>query len=581
MSLSTAAIERPVATTLLTLALALAGVVAFKLLPVAPLPQVEFPTIQVSAALPGASPETMASSVAAPLERQFGRIAGVTEMTSTSFLGTTSLVLQFDLGRNIDGAARDVQAAINAARGFLPPSLPSNPIYRKINPAEAPVLILALTSQTVSTPRLYDAAASILQQKLAQVSGVGQVVVGGSSLPAVRVELNPTALAKYGVGLEEVRAMLAATNQNRPLGILTNQINAYQLDINDQLRRAEQYRPLIVAMRGGLPVRLSDIAETIDSMEDVRNAGIVNGQPAVLVIVFRQPGANIIDTVDRVRALLPELQATLPGGVLLSAVLDRTPTIRGSLHDVLATLVISAILVVLVVFVFLKSLRATLVPALVVPVSLIGTFSVMYLLGFSLNNLSLMALTIATGFVVDDAIVVLENTSRHIEAGRTPREAALAGVREIAFTVLSMSISLVAVFLPILLMGGMLGRLFREFAVTLSVAILVSMALSLTTTPMMCARLLRKQTPRAASSSQWARRLTAAFGDLTTWYDRSLSWALDHARSMLAVTLATLALTLALVFVVPKGFSRSKTPGVSPLRSWPIKTSRFRRCRPG
>ena len=498
MSLSTAAIERPVATTLLTLALALAGVVAFKLLPVAPLPQVEFPTIQVSAALPGASPETMASSVAAPLERQFGRIAGVTEMTSTSFLGTTSLVLQFDLGRNIDGAARDVQAAINAARGFLPPSLPSNPIYRKINPAEAPVLILALTSQTVSTPRLYDAAASILQQKLAQVSGVGQVVVGGSSLPAVRVELNPTALAKYGVGLEEVRAMLAATNQNRPLGILTNQINAYQLDINDQLRRAEQYRPLIVAMRGGVAVRLSDIAETIDSMEDVRNAGIVNGQPAVLVIVFRQPGANIIDTVDRVRALLPELQATLPGGVLLSAVLDRTPTIRGSLHDVLATLVISAILVVLVVFVFLKSLRATLVPALVVPVSLIGTFSVMYLLGFSLNNLSLMALTIATGFVVDDAIVVLENTSRHIEAGLTPREAALAGVREIAFTVLSMSISLVAVFLPILLMGGMLGRLFREFAVTLSVAILVSMALSLTTTPMMCARLLRKQTPRAA-----------------------------------------------------------------------------------
>ena len=561
MSLSTAAIERPVATTLLTLALALAGVVAFKLLPVAPLPQVEFPTIQVSAALPGASPETMASSVAAPLERQFGRIAGVTEMTSTSFLGTTSLVLQFDLGRNIDGAARDVQAAINAARGFLPPSLPSNPIYRKINPAEAPVLILALTSQTVSTPRLYDAAASILQQKLAQVSGVGQVVVGGSSLPAVRVELNPTALAKYGVGLEEVRAMLAATNQNRPLGILTNQTNAYQLDINDQLRRAEEYRPLIVAMRGGVAVRLSDIAETIDSMEDVRNAGIVNGQPAVLVIVFRQPGANIIDTVDRVRALLPELQATLPGGVLLSAVLDRTPTIRGSLHDVLATLVISAILVVLVVFAFLKSLRATLVPALVVPVSLIGTFSVMYLLGFSLNNLSLMALTIATGFVVDDAIVVLENTSRHIEAGRTPREAALAGVREIAFTVLSMSISLVAVFLPILLMGGMLGRLFREFAVTLSVAILVSMALSLTTTPMMCARLLRKQTPRAPASSRWARRLTAAFGDLITWYERSLSWALDHARSMLAVTLATLALTLALVFVVPKGFFPQQDTG--------------------
>jgi len=450
VSISALFIKRPVATSLLTLAVALAGGLAFRLLPVSPIPQVEFPTIQVSAALPGASPETMASAVAMPLERQFGRIAGVTDMTSTSYLGSTTVVLQFDLGRNIDAAARDVQAAINAARGQLPTNLPNNPSYRKVNPADAPILILALTSATVDTGRLYDAASSILQQKLAQVEGVGQVVVGGSALPGVRVELNPMVLNKYGIGLDEVRAALSAANANRPKGELADRASAWEISTTDQLLKAEEYRPLLVAYRNGAPVRVSDVAEVADSVEDVRTAGLANGKPAVLLIIFRQPGANIIATVDRVRALLPQLRASILGAVDLSVVLDRTTTIRASIRDVEIALMISIALVVLVVFVFLRNAWATAIPGVVVPLSLIGTFGVMYLMGYSIDNLSLMALTISTGFVVDDAIVVIENITRHLEHGLRPLAAALRGAREVGFTVLSMSTSLVAVFLPIL-----------------------------------------------------------------------------------------------------------------------------------
>ncbi len=491
MNLSAQFINRPVATTLLTLGLALAGIIAFRLLPVSPLPPVDFPTILVSAGLPGGDPETMATSVAAPLERQFGRIAGVTEMTSTSYRGSTSIVLQFDLNRNINGAARDVQAAINAARGFLPANLPSNPIYRKVNPADAPVLIVALTSDTITTAKLYDAASSIMQQKLSQVDGVGQVFIGGSSLPAVRVELNPTALNKYGISLEDVRGVLSRTTVNRPKGQLSNQEKTWEIQTNDQLRTADKYLPVIINYRSGAALRLPDVGRVTDSVEDLRAAGMVNGKPSVMAVIFRQPGANIIETVDRVKALLPQLKAALPGDVEFSVVSDRTPPIRGSLRDVERALLISFFLVILVVFSFLRSLRSTIIPGVAVAVSLIGTFGVMYLFGYNLDNLSLMALTVATGFVVDDAIVVLENITRHIEEGVPAREAAFQGAREIGFTVLSMSISLVAVFIPILLMGGMVGRLFREFAVTLSAAIMVSLVVSLTTTPMMCAAFLK------------------------------------------------------------------------------------------
>jgi len=439
VNISALFIRRPVATTLLTLALALAGAIAFRLLPVSPIPQVEFPTIQVQAALPGASPETMASAVAMPLERQFGRIACVTDMTSTSYLGSTGIVLQFDLSRNIDGAARDVQAAINAARGQLPSNLPSNPSYRKVNPADAPILIFALTSDTVDTARMYDAASSILQQKLSQIEGVGQVTVGGSSLPAVRVELNPTVLNKYSIGLDQVRAALGNANANRPKGQLADATTAWEISTTDQLLKAEQYRPLIVAYRRGAPVRLSDVATVDDSVEDVRSWGLANGKPAIVVVLFRQPGANIIETVDRVRALLPELQASIPQGIQISVMIDRTPTIRASIADVELTLMVSIVLVVLVVFVFLRNVWATIIPGVVVPLSLIGTFGVMYLLGYSIDNLSLMALTISTGFVVDDAIVVIENIARYLEHGMRPLEAALRGAREIGFTVLSMS----------------------------------------------------------------------------------------------------------------------------------------------
>jgi multidrug efflux pump len=559
MNISRIFIGRPVATTLLSAGMILTGAVAFRLLPVSSLPEVDFPTIQVSASLPGADPETMATSVATPLERQFSRIAGVTEMTSTSYRGSMRIVLQFDLNRNIDGAARDVQAAINAARGYLPSNLPSDPIYRKVNPADAPILLLSLTSDSVSRERMYDAASTILSQKLAQVEGVGQVFVGGGALPAVRVELNPTALNKYGVGLGDVRRMLASTNVNRPKGQLTDSAKAWEIQTNDQLHGAAQYRPLIVAYNAGSAVRLSDVASVEDSVEDLRATGLVNGKPAVMIIVFRQPGANIIETVDRVRSLLPQLTAALPGGVTLSVTLDRTPPIRASLRDVERTLLIAIGLVILVVFAFLRNVRATLIPGVAVPVSLVSTFGVMYLCGYSVDNLSLMALTIATGFVVDDAIVVLENITRYIEQGLSPQQAALRGAREISFTVLSMSLSLVAVFTPILLMGGMVGRLFREFAVVLSVAIAVSLLVSLTTTPMMCARLLKSESSRAHGPIH--RASERVFDWMLRRYEASVSWALHHARFMLALTLLTVGVNVYLFVVVPKGFFPQQDTG--------------------
>ncbi|MEY4527871.1 MAG: multidrug efflux system, subunit [Nitrospirota bacterium] len=559
MNISAPFIQRPVATTLLTIGVTLVGLVAFRFLPVASLPQVEFPTINVSATLPGGSPETMATSVAAPLEHQFTRIAGVTEMTSTSMLGSASITLQFDLSRDIDGAARDVQAAIMAARSDLPTTLPNSPTYRKINPADAPILILSLTSDLVSRGRMYDVASSILQQKLSQIDGVGQVTVGGGSLPAIRVDLNPTALNSYGIGLGDVRRMLSRTNVNRPKGQLSDGKRTWEVRTNDQLQTVEDYLPLIVSYREGRAVRLSDIATVEQSVEDLRTSGVANGVPAVLIIINRQPGANIIETVDRVRALLPLLEASIPGSMTLKVVVDRTPVIRASLHDVERTLAISVGLVILVVFLFLRNLRATLIPCVAVPVSLISTFGVMYLFDYSLDNLSLMALTIATGFVVDDAIVVLENISRYREQGMAPMQAALRGAREITFTVLSMTISLVAVFLPILFMGGMMGRLFREFAVTLSVAILVSLVVSLTTTPMMCARLLKAETGR--THGRLYRISERFFEGLRGGYAGSLGWVLRHPRSMLVVTLATMAFSIYLYTIVPKGFFPQQDTG--------------------
>ncbi len=559
MNISAPFIRRPVATTLLTIGLVLSGLIALKTLPVSPLPQVDFPTISVSASLPGASPETMATSVAAPLERQFAHIAGVTEMTSVSGLGSTSITMQFELNRDIDGAARDVQASINAARSNLPANLPGNPRYRKVNPADAPVLILALTSDTSKREMMYDAASTILAQKLSQVEGVGQVLVGGSSLPSVRVELNPTALNKYGIGLNEVGSALSATNANKPKGQLADDSRTWEIRTNDQLYKASEYKPLIIAYRSGAAVRLADVADVQDSVEDTQNAGLVNGKPAVMVIIFRQPGANIIETVDRVLALLPRFEASLPGAVKLSVVNDRTPTIRASLQHVEITLVISAILVILVVFAFLRNVRATLIPAIAVPVSLIGTFSVMYLFNYSLDNLSLMALTIATGFVVDDAIVVLENITRHMEKGMPAGEAAFLGAKEIGFTVLSISISLVAVFLPILLMGGMMGRLFREFAVTLSAAIMISLIVSLTTTPMMCARLLKST--KESEHGRLYRKSEHAFQWLHSRYESSLKWALQHPRLMISLTLLTVVINVVLFTIIPTGLFPQQDTG--------------------
>ncbi len=552
MSLSSPFIRRPVATTLLTAAIALAGAVAFQELPVSPLPQIDFPTISVGASLPGASPEIMASSVATPLERQFGRIAGITEMTSSSYLGTTSVTLQFDLNRNIDGAARDVQAAINAARSYLPSNLPSNPTYRKVNPADAPIMILALTSDVYDRGKLYDAASTIMQQRLSQVQGVGQVSVGGSSLPAVRVDVNPTQLNNYGLGLQDVASMLKSQNANSPKGQITDGTSTADVTTNDQLLQAVNYMPLVVGYHNGAAVKLSDVANVTDSTENIRAAGFVNGRTGVLIIIFRQPGANIIDTVDRIRAAIPALKASIPAAIDTEIVLDRTLTIRASVRDVERTLIISISLVILVVFLFLRNVRATLIPSVAVPVSLIGTFGVMYLCHYSIDNLSLMALTISTGFVVDDAIVVIENITRYIEDGMAPMQAALKGAAEIGFTVLSISISLVAVFIPILMMGGIVGRLFREFAVTLSVAILVSLVISLTTTPMMCSRLLKHV--REEEHGRAFRASERAFNSLLGSYERSLGWVLEHSALTLIVLGITIGINFYLFWIVPKGF---------------------------
>jgi multidrug efflux pump len=553
-------IRRPIATVLLTAAVALAGIVAFLQLPTAPLPQVDFPTISVSATLPGASPDIMASAVAAPLERQFAHIAGLNEMTSASYLGSTSVTLQFDLSRNIDGAARDVQAAINAARANLPSNLPQNPTYRKVNPADAPIMVIALTSDIYSRGQLYDAASTIMQQRLLQIAGVGQVNIGGGALPGVRVEINPTQLNNTGLSLEDVRTMLSQQNANMPKGQLSDERTTADILANDQLLKAKEYAPLIVTYQNGAPVRLSDIASVRDSVENTRAAGYLNGKPAIPLVIFRQPGANIIDTVDRVKAGLPSLKASIPAAIDMQIVLDRTTTIRASVFEVERTLVIAILLVVLVVFLFLRNGRATLIPAVVVPTSLIGTFGVMYLLGYSLDNLSLMALTISTGFVVDDAIVVIENVSRHIEQGVRPMQAALKGAREVGFTVLSISLSLVAVFTPILLMGGIVGRLFREFAVVLSTAILVSLVISLTTTPMMCARLLRSASLKATAGKQAKQRGVFAqisedvFARVSNCYKRSLQIVLRHPAITLGVLIVTIAATGFLFVTVPKGF---------------------------
>jgi multidrug efflux pump len=555
MNISAPFISRPVATTLLTLAIALAGILGFSRLPVSPLPQVDFPTISVSATLPGASPNTVATSVAEPLERHLGQIADVTEMTSQSGIGQVRITLQFDVSRDIDGAARDVQAAINAAAADLPTNLPSNPTYRKVNPADAPILILALTSKTMTQGQMYDAASNILAQRLSQLSGIGNVIIGGSALPAVRVELNPQALYKYGIGLEDVRAALASANANSPKGTINDGNRRYQIYTNDQATVAADYIPLVVAYRNGAAVRLSDVADVHNSVQDVRNLGMSNGQPSVLVIVFRQPNANIIETVDTVKAELPHLEAAMPADMNVAVAIDRSITIRASLHDTELTLVMSVILVTIVVFLFLRNIRATLIPSVAVPISIFGTFGAMYLLGYSLDILSLMALTIATGFVVDDAIVVLENISRHIEDGMPHTQAAFRGAREVGFTVLSISLSLIAVFIPILLMGGILGRLFREFTVTLSIAILVSLAISLTTTPMMCALLLRTR------SADQVERGSTMFQRVRDGYGRTLRWGLHHSGLVLLIFIATICLNVALYILVPKGFFPQQDTG--------------------
>ena len=557
MSVSAPFIRRPVATTLLTMGLALSGALAFFLLPVSPMPNVDLPVILVQASLPGASPETVATSVTTPLERHLGTIAGVTEMTSQSSVGNARVVLQFDLSRNIDGAARDVEAAMQAARVDLPSSLRSNPTYRKINPADAPVLILALTSSTLTGGQIYDSASTIMQQKLLQVPGIGDVTIGGGSLPAVRVELNPRALFQYGVGLEDVRAALSAANANSPKGALEQSDRRFQIYVNDTATRAEDYRPLIIAYRNNAPVRLQDVATVSTGVEDVRNLGLADGNVAILVVIHRQPGANVIDVVDRVRAMLPELQASIPASIRIIDTNDRTETIRASLRDTERTLVIAILLVIMVVFLMLRDARAALVPSVAVPLSLVGTFGAMYLLGFSLDNLSLMALTVATGFVVDDAIVMLENIARHIESGMPRIKAALLGAQEVGFTVLAMSLSLVAVFLPILLMGGLVGRTFREFAVTLSVAIGISLLVSLSTTPMMCAYLLRGRHPQG-------RLLAAAEGSferVRTFYGRTLRTALDNPATVMGVLAVTIALNFYLFAIVPKGFFPQQDTG--------------------
>lgn len=552
MNLSEYFIYRPIATSLLTLAISLAGLIAFFHLPIAPLPQVDFPTISVQASLPGASPEIMSSSVATPLERALGHIAGITEITSASSMGTTSIMLQFDINRDIDGAARDVQAAINAANNLLPGNMPNRPSYKKINPADSPIMILALTSETMTRGQLYDAASTILAQKISQIQGVGQVTVGGSSLPAVRIQLNPVALAKYGIGFEEVRATIAASNVNRPKGALENATHHLPIYANDQAKTASEYLPLIVTYKNGAAIRLSDLGQALDSVEDLRSAGLKDNQPAILLIINKQAGANIIETVDKIKSLLPQLQASIPSACKLSMVLDRSITIRASLHEVERSLLIAIGLVILIVFLFLRDLRSAMIPIITIPVSLLGTFGVMYLCHYSLDNLSLMALTIATGFVVDDAIVVLENTSRHMEQGTSPRQAALKGAGEVGFTVLTMSLSLVAVFIPILLMGGIVGRLFQEFAVILSAVVLISLVISLTTTPMLCALLLR---PLKIKTRSHLYHFTEQHTNrLLTGYEHTLRWALRNSPLVMLLLLCTIGLNIYLYTIVPKGF---------------------------
>jgi len=559
MGPSTPFIRRPIATTLLTFGLAAAGAVAFFKLPVSPLPQVDFPTISVQATLPGASPEDVATTVASPLERHLGQIADVTEMTSSSTVGAVRITLQFGLNRDINGAARDVQAAINAARADLPTSLRTNPTYRKVNPADAPIMVLTLTSDTIPRGGLYDAASTVLAQKLSQVDGIGEVIVGGSSLPAVRAELIPQALYKYGIGLEDVRAALASANAHSPKGGIDVDGQRYQIYANDQASRADDYKSLIIAYRNGAPVHLSDVGDVTDSVENLRNAGLANGKPAVLIILYRQPGANIISTVDLVKALMPQLRASISPAIDVGLAVDRSTTIRTSLRDVERTLILAVLLVIVVVFAFLRNLRATLVPMVAVSVSLISTFAAMYLIGYSLDNLSLMALTVATGFVVDDAIVVLENITRYIEDGLSPREAALKGANEVGFTVLSMSISLIAVFIPILLMGGIVGRLFREFAMVISISIMISLAISLATTPMMCAVLLRSDT--GERHGRLYRASERFFDAMLNAYRRTLTTALQHPASVMLILVTVLGLNFYLYDVIPKGFFPQQDTG--------------------
>jgi multidrug efflux pump len=559
MNISAPFIRRPVATTLLTAGIALVGAIAFNVLPVSPLPQVDFPTISVSASLPGGSPEINASSIATPLERQFSHIAGVTEMTSSSSLGSTSITLQFDLSRDIDGAARDVEAAINAARTYLPANLPANPTYRKVNPADAPIMILGLTSDKYDKPTLYDEASSVIAQKLSQIAGVGQVTVGGGAGPSVRVEVNPTLLSSHGLTIKNVQSVLSEQNAHEPAGQISDENTTADIVTNDQISRADQYRPLIIGYSKGAAIRLADVADVSDAAQNIRTAGYLNGTPSITVMIFRQPGANIISTVDRVRAELPSIEASIPQGIKTTIVLDRTITIRASVSDVERTLILSIVLVILVVFMFLRNWRATLIPTVAVPASLVGTFAVMYLFGFSIDNLSLMALTISTGFVVDDAIVVMENISRLRESGMPPMKAAFQGSSEIGFTILSISLSLIAVFIPILLMAGIVGRLFREFAITLSTAIVVSMIISLTTTPMMCAYLLKNE--RETEHGRAYRITEKGFAWMLAQYSRSLTWVLRHPGPMLTLLLLTIALNFYLIAIIPKGFFPQQDTG--------------------
>jgi multidrug efflux pump len=560
MNISAPFIRRPVATTLLTAGTILVGAIAFSVLPVSPLPQVDFPTISVSASLPGGSPEITASSIATPLERQFSHIAGVTEMTSSSSLGSTSITLQFDLSRDIDGAARDVEAAINAARTYLPANLPANPTYRKVNPADAPILILGLTSDKYDKPTLYDEASSVIAQKLSQIRGVGQVSVGGGAGPSVRVEVNPTLLNSHGLTLQNIQSVLSQQNAHEPAGQISDGTTTADIVTNDQISHADQFKSLIVGSNKGAAVRLVDVADVSNGAQNIRTAGYLNGAPSIAIMIFRQPGANIIGTVNRIRAELPSIQASIPQGIKTTIVIDRTTTIRASVNDVESTLILSVILVILVVFIFLRNWRAVLIPTVAVPASLIGTFAVMYLFNFSIDNLSLMALTISTGFVVDDAIVVMENISRLRETGMTPMKAAFQGSSEIGFTILSISMSLIAVFIPILLMSGIVGRLFREFAITLSTAIVVSMLISLTTTPMMCAYLLKDE--RTIKHGRAYRVSERGFAWMISTYSRSLTWVLEHPTPVLILLLLTIALNFYLIDIIPKGFFPQQDTGV-------------------